>query len=697
MKKAYKVLFLSLFLLSQPFLIVSPQASEDWWDYSMIESLNSSINLFSDFNATSGFKARQQIYLEGANTSEGKDAQNVRVYLNNTNINETNLLNSLNRIYNYKDCLDFDLNSLLRLIYLDLDRNILSTNIKNNISDAFGKCKYWYDEPSEDTMIYYTENHQILYHTAELLIGQLYPNDTFTNNGKNGTWHMNHAKPLVNRWLDWKGQFGFSEWHSNTYLEEDITALVNLVDFSNDTEIATKAAMVLDLIAFGFFNNYFNGTYATSHGRAYDSKKVGTSLDDPPNRDSTSEAAWIMLGIGKHDNNSKSSNAACALATSDNYAPPPILEDIANDTITTFEHWERNNIDFSEGPKYDIGYTEDDMMFWWESSGPMAPETIEVSFDMIEKYGIDPNTLCGPQLLVDFLKGSAFIHGQTLSEYSKSLEIITKGVCLESADIYTYRTPYYQLSGAQDHMKGMNSMQEHIWQATLGEYAFVYANSPTGLTHGFNQNWMGGILPRATLYKNVGIIQYDRESLPLEGEIALYALNLFTGMKFDQHAYFPQWAFDEVLLDQEGWTFGRKGDGYIGLYSFKPTSWVEDYELRIKGRKNAWITELGSIEEYGNFNNFTNSIKNSEIIVIPEELGYDISYESPTQGVITVSWDDPLIVKGSEIDLGPYPRFNNTFCEQNFGTDITHITYNSQSLDLNFDVNGISYSRIYSS
>ena len=110
-------------------------------------------------------------------------------------------------MYQYKDCCDFDMTRLIRIIYLDNNKTemgspFLNSAIKNQICDAFGKAKYWYTEPTVTEQIFYTENHQIMYHSAELLVGQLFPNSTFTNSGMTGNEHYNHALPLVLKWLD---------------------------------------------------------------------------------------------------------------------------------------------------------------------------------------------------------------------------------------------------------------------------------------------------------------------------------------------------------------------------------------------------------------------------------------------------------------------------------------------------------------
>lgn len=693
-KKFPKLFFIFIILILPQFFhsrqdYSRPRISQGQWEFSMRTNFNRSFDLFETFNATDGYKERQSIYLNDSKNSEHVYAQVCRVYLG-LNVSESSIESSLYKIYSFRDTLDFTLNNLIRLIYIDINRSILSPSIRNKVIDAFGKTKYWYTEPTRDDMIYYTENHQILFHTAELLIGQLFPNDTFVNSGMTGLEHVNHALPLVKRWLDWRAQFGFAEWHSNTYYTEDIAALVNLVDFSEDPEIVYKAAMVMDIIAFDFANNYFKGRYATTHGRCYDRTKVGESALSPASRDSTSESAWIMLGIGDHNPYDNSNLAAVALATSKYYAPPPILEDIAKNATLYNEHKEHNSIDMNEGPLYNITYNEEDLMFWLGMSAVLPSYTIRQVFNLVEKYNIKSDNVYGPQLIADFFKVSAFLKGIPLSQYSEKLKLITQGICLETSNTYTFRTPYYQLSGSQDHQKGMNSYQEHIWQASLDDNAFVYTNSPGGLTKDLKQEYVGGWNPRATLYKNVGIIQYDRETLPLEGELLLYFLNLFMGNKFYQHAYFPRWAFD--TWEQHGrWTFGARGDGYVALYSYMDTYWVSDYELRADGFKNLWIVELGSIDEYGSFTQFVSEIQQSQVHVRPQALGYNVRYSSPSQGLTSVAWEGPMNVGGSEVDLGPYPRFENDYCYQDFGTKNTLIQFGNQSLVLNFD----TVSRIY--
>ena len=73
--------------------------------------------------------------------------------------------------------------------------------------------------------------------------------------------------------------------------------------------------------------------------------------------------------------------------------------------------------------------------------------------------------------------------------------------------------------------------------------------------------------------------------------------------------------------------------------------------------------------------------------ISPQALGYNIQYMSPSQGLMSVSWDGPLQVSGSNIDLGPYKRFDNPYCTQNFNTTTTIITLpgTTERLELDFE------------
>ncbi|MEX2684549.1 MAG: hypothetical protein Q6373_023465, partial [Candidatus Sigynarchaeota archaeon] len=627
------------------------------------------------------FAQRQEIFRNSTTAGHSMGVQIVRTYLNMT-VDENAIVEALGDINALKDTMDFDLNYMLRILYLDQTSHVLSPGIKQTLKDAIIKCKYWYTEPGDDSAIFWTENHQILYHTAELLAGQLYPADVFTISGMTGLEHVEHAIPLIDRWIGWKGKFGFTEWHSNVYLNLDVGALLNLVDFAANSSIQTKAAMVLDLIGFDLACNYYKGIYATAHGRTYDDNVRGTSAASPAEED-TAEMAFIFLGLGYHRPGRAKNIGAAAMATTDRYHPPAVIEAIAKNATAGIEHRSRDGITVDEGTAWGIGYTEAELPFWWEMAAPVAPPVIDITFATMEKYGIDPAIVCGTGIPEILRIGSA-IRGLSLRDYSELLGTITRGTVLGKANTYTYRTARYQLSGVQDRMKGYAGFQEHYWQASLDDDAYVFTCAPGGL--GFRP-FTCGWKPRTTFYKNVGVIQYDRPVMPPEAELATFlvdgGINMVFGERPYNHAYFPRWAFDSVVSAGK-WTFGSRNGSYIALYSEQPTYWASNYDLTALGRKNAWIVELGSIDEHGSFQHFVDIVSAARVCVANLNLGYEITYQSPSRGLVHVAWDGAMRVNGTAVDLGDYPRYDNPYCTQVFGTTTTFIHLGAQNLTLDF-------------
>ena len=276
-----------------------------------------------------------------------------------------------------QDTADFKVAALVRLLYLDRADPSLDPATRSLIEDTVLGFKYWIDEPGQDQMCYWSENHQALYHANEMLAGQLFPDEVFANDGATGRDHVAHAERLADRWLDFRGRFGFSEWHSNVYFNEDLPALVNLADFADDAAIRTKARAVLDLLAFDMLNNYYKGYFATVHGRTYENKFLEGL------HDSTKEAAWLMLGLG--DFQSTGNFSASFLATSDGYWIPGLLEDVAAETEEVHEHRQRDGIDVADGPDWGIGYEDqDDIIFWAGMAALIAPQVIEGTVAMLD-------------------------------------------------------------------------------------------------------------------------------------------------------------------------------------------------------------------------------------------------------------------------------------------------------------------------
>jgi len=244
----------------------------------------------------------------------------------------------------------------------------------------------------------------------------------------------------------------------------------------------------------------------------------------------------------------------------------------------------------------------------------------------------------------------------------------------EEVHTATYRTPDYMLSAALDYKKGWGGDQQHIWQATLSEEAICFTTHPGSLTGRSPDYWTGsGSLPRVAMHKNVLIAIYNISSMP-----AVYVKN-----KYDlTHAYFPKDKFDEAA-ENSGWLFGRKGKGYIALFSRNGYRWQEngkdkDAEIIADGRKNIWLCEMGREETHGNFEEFQKSMLAAKLSF----RGMRVSYDSPSVGEMQFGWRDSFRVKGKSVSLRIASRYDNSCSRAAFDPETIKIKRGNETLRL---------------
>jgi hypothetical protein len=85
------------------------------------------------------------------------------------NIDWNRLNGTLSYIRSEYDCSDFRLVNLIRIIYEFEDH--IPDSAMAKIEKVLFYFRYWWGDPGENSMCYWTENHQILFASAEYLIG----------------------------------------------------------------------------------------------------------------------------------------------------------------------------------------------------------------------------------------------------------------------------------------------------------------------------------------------------------------------------------------------------------------------------------------------------------------------------------------------------------------------------------------------
>ena len=230
------------------------------------------------------------------------------------------VLQTIDGINQRKDCSDFYLVGLLGMMIRYGDDSQFPESLKQPLEACVLNFKYWMDEPGQDAMCYWSENHQILFHACEVLAGQLYPDRIFTNANQPGTWHREKGERLALAWLQKRGAGGFREWDSNCYFEEDLLALSHLADLAETQAVYDMATVIMDKMFFTMAVNSYKGVFGSTHGRAYTEHVRGARGE------STSGVSRLMWGLGAFN---QKILATVSLACMTSYGFPLMLGDIA--------------------------------------------------------------------------------------------------------------------------------------------------------------------------------------------------------------------------------------------------------------------------------------------------------------------------------------------------------------------------------
>jgi hypothetical protein len=166
------------------------------------------------------------------------------------------------------DCADFLLVPLIwcRTAYGDR----IATGTREEIDRAILGFRYWMDEPGNDVMWYFSENHALLFHTAAYLAGVLLPNAAFSRSGRSGAEQsvVGRARLLV--WFDHFERWEMGEWNSAPYFPIDFKGLAALFALAPDPDLRRRAERaILRLLEIVALSSH-QGMLTASQGRSYE-------------------------------------------------------------------------------------------------------------------------------------------------------------------------------------------------------------------------------------------------------------------------------------------------------------------------------------------------------------------------------------------------------------------------------------------
>lgn len=255
---------------------------------------------------------------------------------------------------------------------------------------AILRFKFWVDDRAtprrdQEEMTFWSENHQILFAGSEYVFGHWFAGETFRYSGQKGSWHRERALGRLERWLEHRLRFGFSEVNSPVYYNLHIPAVLSVVDFVDlETEDAplrerhqrlrTLALMVADLLAFDVVRRVCQGSFQAVTSRAYmGSKTSGWAV-------SIRDYVQLLTGsLGEFSSGGEGAGIALATSTYRDEVPEALIEIARQNGVPMIDR-SRTSIALDEAEDHGLGVeSADDIMFWWSHSAYFTEETWEPS------------------------------------------------------------------------------------------------------------------------------------------------------------------------------------------------------------------------------------------------------------------------------------------------------------------------------
>ena len=211
------------------------------------------------------------------------------------------------------DCADFWLLPLI-WAYRKYAAATLDSTQWRQVRTAILGFRYWLDEPGNDVMWFWSENHVLCFHVAQYLAGDLFADETFVNSGKVGREHRDQARIRLSRWFDAIDEHGLAEWNSAAYYPIDLLGLLTLLEGTTDPEITERVRSVIDRIFIMVALHTISGVPAGSQGRVYEKELFAGPATE------LGSVAAIAFGGTFHPGHDR----AAALFALSGYEPPAL-------------------------------------------------------------------------------------------------------------------------------------------------------------------------------------------------------------------------------------------------------------------------------------------------------------------------------------------------------------------------------------
>lgn len=600
----------------------------------------------------------------------------------------TSVYSNCNYMNERYDCSDFRFQLIFRL-YKDYG-DLLPRESKDMIRKTVLDFKYFMDEPGDDSMCYWSENHQILFATAEYLAGQEFPDEVFTNSKMTGREHMAKALERIKAWQKLRFNFGFSEFLSTVYLMEDIAPMANYIEYSADEKTVQGMKIIMDILWFDVALHTVNNRFCAVSSRMYAGNKAGNIFGNSIGAcmnalwgDESVKQAEQDAGITDEEKKQmhefltlkpgKMSINFLAMYKRGFYKLPKVIKKVAlfngDETIKM-----SSGISISDMVEENlIGQQPHQIMAQLGSETFTNPEVINNTIRYFKSNKMSRNKSISYFKFFDIPLFKLINPQKIAAKY----ELMPHGISIGQGNIYTYRTGDYTLSTVMNYRTDCCGAQEQIWNANIAGHLTLFTTHPArddsvyGSSPGY---WIGnGRRPMSVQNKNVNITVYKmpKKKRGLEFRIAQMS-----------HMYMPK-AFYDRFEQTENYVFAQKNNVLVCVIAGTELKFREfnkdsakpfakernelaqnsgyylsgEFDLcQYGGEYHAYITELSSLRKES-FEQFKQRILNNDVSF----NGAVVSYSSNgTQ--LTVEYAKEFRVNGTKENMS-FDRYDCSFCK----------------------------------
>lgn len=502
------------------------------------------------------YEDRRAAYIDNALLSSSGNIISLEAY-RNLPITQSYLDDVYNVMFT-KPTIDFDLVRLIRVLFLT------DGTYDNQILEAIDTLPFWVNN-YDTTRGYWSENHMIMWMSSDWLLHESYGKEIDSN-----------LEQRLKHYLKLKIQYGYYEFFSGIYMPYSLSGLLNLADFTQDSEIKENARLAaLRLLSDLLLVTNNQGVFYPAAGRS--SHRNYTN----PYSHNTFHLIYLLTGYGQAP--SGVSHGGSFLSTS-SIDVSSVINNFTNyvDTVYTL----KPSLDSVRIVHDSLAYV-DRMMMQWSSGCYFHPD-----FSLETATLLTDSNMWNHVDFTDFNFVSS-LEPTFIESLSSSFSSITKSTVLTGVELAIFKNNNVGMASTQDYWKGKLGYNQIPFAATVGNTATLTISGD------FTTEWANitkanrnDHLPYIKQKSNVGLVMYrGKEKVSLFGETIPDVM--------------LQWYEDDFDETEEDayWLFGRQDDNYVAVRRHCLDTREGTYTCDERAGQT-WIFIVGNEEMYSSYQNF---------------------------------------------------------------------------------------------